>query len=225
MVLTNSGFKKISMPKDTQMQTDNDVIEEEAFFVYDGSDLDKLNSLKVALSCAEPILPELDRDLRIFKISDMSCLPDIEISEDFYNPSIDELRNEQRLRNEALEKSGMLRTKQMRERDEKLELRIYNFCMIRVRFPDNYILQATFKSNEKYKDLLELVQDCLEHNGTFDLFGHSLKKSSDMNSTLAECGLAPSALLEFRYNSTEASHQNTKFLKKSLIENSTLLTK
>jgi hypothetical protein len=66
------------------------------------------------------------------------------------------------------------------------------------------------------------VEECLEQKGAFDLFGHALKKTADMSSTLAECGLAPSALLEFRYSSAQTPHH---FLKKNLIENSNILTK
>ena len=134
------------------------------------------------------------------------------MSDEFYNTTIDEIKQQQKLRNEALENQGILRTKQMRERDEKIELRMYNYCVIRVRFPDDYILQAVFKSNEKMKNLYELVQDFLQVKSSFEFFGHSLKKSVNCNSTddymnvtMAEAGLAPSALINFRY--TDANEQ------------------
>ena len=46
-------------------------------------------------------------------------------------------------RTEAVEKEMMLRTRAMRERDEtKSVLRYYRFVLLRVRMPDNYIIQG-----------------------------------------------------------------------------------
>ena len=44
---------------------------------------------------------------------------------DFFSLSIDEIRKEQRLKTEALEREGMLRTKAMREREHERERRKY----------------------------------------------------------------------------------------------------
>lgn len=87
----------------------------------------------------------------------------------------------------------------MRERDEQIELRRYNFCLIRVKFPDDYILEAVFKSQETLGDLYDLVRENLEHGGLiFELVGPSLKKSATPSSSLAEAGLAPASLLYFK---------------------------
>lgn len=119
--------------------------------------------------------------------------------EDFFNLKVEELLKEQQLRNEALEKQGMLRTKAMRERDEQLELRRYNFCLIRVKFPDNYILEALFRTNETMSDLYELIKENMEQDDLiFELVGPSLKKSTALSNTLAEAGLAPASLLYFK---------------------------
>ena len=165
-------------------------------------------------------------------MTDNSALPEIDLSDEFYNATAEELKQQQKLRNEALETQGILRTKQMRERDEKLELRLYNYCLIRVRFPDNFILQAVFKSNEKLKALHELVQDSLDVKSPFEFFGHSLKKSNSssdlVNMTLAEAGLAPSALINMRYtNVEEQTHYGNKiyYLRKDLIENMSFISK
>ena len=102
--------------------------------------------------------------------------------------------------------------------------------MIRIRYPNDYILQATFKSNEPYAELYKFVQECLEYNSVpFELFGHSMKKSMTMNSSLAEAGLAPSAMLNFRWTEeslSEASRLGLNFkifLKHSLIEKAVYL--
>ena len=48
----------------------------------------------------------------------------------------------QAAKREAAEKLGMLRTKEMRERDRLQGLRKYRYSLIRVKFPDNIILQV-----------------------------------------------------------------------------------
>jgi UBX domain-containing protein 6 len=165
------------------------------------------------------VIPELDRDIQIFQSSSTTHLPDIDLSDEFYNATIDEIKQQQKMRNDALESQGILRTKQMRERDEKMEQRMYNYSLVRVRFPDDYILQAVFKSKEKMRDLNEFVQDCLRLKSSFEFFGHSIKKTpvaneDFLNVTLAEAGLAPSALINFRY--TNANEQSSLTANKSL---------
>jgi UBX domain-containing protein 6 len=45
-------------------------------------------------------------------------------------------------RSEEVDRSSQLRTRAMRERDEKNPVRIYRFTLLRVKFPDGYILQG-----------------------------------------------------------------------------------
>jgi UBX domain-containing protein 6 len=213
LVLKKSGFKP------TTIRT-NDV--EEDFFVYDNSDLTNLENLQSALSLGEPIIPELDRDLKIFKVTNTSKIADFELSDEFYNFTVEDLIKEQKLRNEAIEKSGMLRTKAMREKDEQLESRRYNYSLIRIRFPNDFFLQAVFKTSEKFDEIYKLVSECLETNSIpFDLIGHSLKKNATLSSTLGEIGLAPSAVLNFKWNIDGQITGNV--IKKSLIESASYL--
>jgi UBX domain-containing protein 6 len=164
-----------------------------------------LNSLKTYLSLAEPIRPELDRDIRVYHIGanpsrNVSEFGDL--GEDFYNVTVEELRREQALRNAALERLGMLRTRAMRRRDEQLELRRYNYSLIRVRFANSFVLQAIFKSSERYAAIHEFVSDYLEIGDVpFHFASQSLRRVPNMAvATLAEVGLAPSALLHFTYS-------------------------
>jgi UBX domain-containing protein 6 len=216
-ILTKSGFiKRSELNKDTNLQED--------YFVYESDELHKLERLKTILDISEPVVPQLDRDIKIFKSSENTILPETDLSSDFYNATFEEIKQQQRQRTEALEIQGIIRTKQMRERDEQSQLRLYNYCLIRVRFPDNFILQATFKSSEKFSQLHELVQECLEYKSSFEFFGHSLKKTSTsdyMNMTLAEAGLAPSSLVNFRYTDGEDQNlfSNKLYLKSELLQN------
>jgi UBX domain-containing protein 6 len=149
MVLKKSGFKAKSISKFEPSPNEPDVQIEvnEDFFVFEEDNLQNLEKLKEALSLGEPITAQLYRDLKVYRINlNSTSANNFDLGEEFYNLNIEEMRREQQLRNETLEKQGMLRTKAMRERDEQLELRRYNYCLIRVRFPNDYILQVLIKS-------------------------------------------------------------------------------
>ena len=73
--------------------------------------------------------------------------------------------------------------------------------------------------------MYHFIQSNLEYDYLpFELFGHSLKKTTIGSSTLAEAGLAPAALLNFKWNedsAAEAAQLNIilkHYVKKELIE-------
>ncbi len=73
--------------------------------------------------------------------------------------------------------------------------------------------------------MYHFIQSNLEYDYLpFELFGHSLKKTTVGNSTLAEAGLAPAALLNFKWNEdsiVEASQLNINlkhYIKMELVE-------
>lgn len=218
MLMANAGFKTKQFPKD-----DGSGDADDCFIFEMDEDLSKLENLKSSLAMVEPVLPELDRDIKIFKLShDDASFRNYKLSDeynmdDFFNLKVDELIREQALRNEALEKQGMLRTKAMRERDEQLELRRYNFCLIRVKFPDDYILEGLFRTNETLSEVYELVSENLVNDGIpFELAGPSLRKaSSSSTNTLAEAGLAPAALLYFKVSDLVGQNQLAELLQNS----------
>jgi len=231
LLLKKSGFKAVTLKKPPEQGIDGSETQED-FFVYEGDNLEKLESLKEALSLAEPIVPYLDRDLKIYRVSSKTSTDcrKFDLSDEFYNVSVEEMRKEHKLKMEAVEQQGMLRTKAMRERDEQLELRRYNYCLIRIRFPNDYILQALFKSTENFGTLYEFVQEQLEYDSVpFELFGHSLKKNLELTATLAEAGLAPAALINFKWNENSMQEANqrginlNRYIKASLIENAVAL--
>jgi len=232
LVLKKSGFKATAIKK-SETNSEGLVIDsEEDYFIYEGDNLEKLENLKEALSLGEPIMPILDRSLKIFRVSSKSSVDcrKFDLSEDFYNIGVEELRKEHKIKMETIEKQGMLRNKAMRDRDEQLELRRYNYCLIRVRFPNDFILQAMFKSSETYEILYQFIQEQLQFDTVpFELFGHSLKKTVELSSTLAEAGLAPAALINFKWNEnsiTEAAQMSLNldfYLKGSLIEEALML--
>lgn len=171
---------------------------EEEFYVMSAekaADIPSLETLLDALETAEPIKSELDRGTRVLQLS--AILEKIELPPVFYNLTKDDIKREQQLKSEAVEQSMVLKTKAMREREAERELRRYRFCLIRVRFPDDIILQGTFYSWEKLSHLKEFINENLNNEISYSLIsptGHRL--TSDDNS-LAELGLAPAAVVNF----------------------------
>ncbi|XP_061457506.1 UBX domain-containing protein 6 [Rhineura floridana] len=187
------GFEKTTLSVLGQEDTTED------FYVLKEDALGKLGDLKEhkeKLMSGEPVRAQLDRQLRIFKPSPQASR--FELPSDFFNLTAEELRREQRLRTEAVEKASMLRTKAMREKDEQRERRKYNYALLRVRFPDGYILQGTFYAREPVSSLYQFVRETLQTDWLpFELLVPGGHKLTDESVALNEHGLVPSALLTF----------------------------
>ncbi|KAL2720906.1 UBX domain-containing protein 6 [Vespula squamosa] len=203
----------------------NDV--EENFLVWnpDASSLDDLTMLVEALKSAEIIPLEVDRNLQVLlpsQVNEMTELP-----ESFFNITLEELKKEQKLRQlqgdmaEAIERNQILRTKAMREKDEERELRRYRFTLIRIRFPDNIILQGTFSVHDKYKEVVEFVKENLINADIpflLLLVGQKIREN-DYDKTLLELRLIPACLLKFSYENVEGKNLDTSagYLKESVL--------
>ena len=193
--LQAAGFEQKTLPGPQEVEEEFFVMNEER-----ATNIEGLKSLKEILLTAEPIKPELDRNTKVFYPS--SRANHIELPSEFYNITPEEMKKEQQRRADAAEKLGMLRTKEMREREQMRELRKYRYCLIRVRFPDGVILQGTFRATEKIEAVMEFTHENLEHDWMpFCLStqtGHKLEDSE--GSTLAELSLAPASVLNFAWN-------------------------
>ncbi|XP_038633160.1 UBX domain-containing protein 6 isoform X3 [Scyliorhinus canicula] len=117
---------------------------EEDFYVLNEEFLttfEDLKQYKDELLSAEPVRAQLDRRIQVFRPSSQAAK--FELPSEFYNLTADEIKREQLMRSEALDRMTKLRTKAMRERDEQREMKKYNYTLLRVRFPDGYILQGS----------------------------------------------------------------------------------
>ncbi|NWT37101.1 UBXN6 protein, partial [Chroicocephalus maculipennis] len=161
--------------------------------------LEDLKDYKEQLLSSKPVRAQLDRQLCVFKPSPEAAR--FELPDDFYNLTAEEIKREQRLRTEAVEKASMLRTRAMREKEEQREMRKYNYTLIRVRFPDGYILQGTFYARESVSVLYNFVREALRDDWLpFELLGPGGLKLTDENLAFNECGLVPSALLTLAWD-------------------------
>lgn len=150
---------------------------------------------------AEAIRPELDRGLQILMPS--QAAQRVELPSDFFWLTAEEIKKEQQWKTEQAERSLMLRTRAMREREEKAALKKYRFTLIRVKFPDGPVLQGTFKVNETLQDIRLFVCDALQDPSTeFNLVSPTgvVNQPEGQESTLLDLQLCPSAILHFTPN-------------------------
>ncbi|XP_017891285.1 UBX domain-containing protein 6 [Ceratina calcarata] len=181
---------------------------EEDFLVWssDSCSMDDLTTLLEALKTAEPMPLELDRNLQV--LLPMQASKRTELPPSFYNLKPEDIKREQQLRTEACEKNQMLRTRKMRERDKEQERKKYKFALIRVKFPDNLILQGTFSVHENFQSVVDFVTENLVCNDKpfclRQLPDTTFNKDS-FDKTLLDLGLFPAALLMFVW--ADASRQ------------------
>ena len=193
--LQAAGFERQTLPGPQGVDEDFFVMTDER-----ANNIEGLKSLKEILLNAEPIRPELDRNRKVFYPSARAS--HIEVPNEFYSITPEEMKKEQQRRADAADKLGMLRTKEMREREHMRELRKYRYCLIRVRFPDGVILQGTFRATDKLDAVMEFIRENLENDWMpFNLTaqtGHSFGDSE--GSTLAELNLAPASVINFAFD-------------------------
>lgn len=163
-------------------------------------DLELLSAMKDCLLSAEPVTAELSRDTTVLTPTAGPQPPPV-LPQAFFNITKEEIKKEQQIKSEVVERESMLRTKAMREKEEIKARRKYKFCLIRIRFPDNYMVQGTFGVYESLAAVMEWVTDCLETPLPFQLndsvTGAKLEES---DVTLIELGLVPTAVIAFAWD-------------------------
>ncbi|XP_054014925.1 UBX domain-containing protein 6 [Hylaeus anthracinus] len=210
--LNAAGFRQIKL-------LHNDV--EEDFLVYnpENCSIEDVVMLEEALKSVEPIPLELDRNLQV--LLPMAASKRSELPPNFFNITPEEIQREQQLRTECVERNQMLRTKAMREKDEKQRLRKYKFSLIRIKFPDDIILQGTFFVHDEYVVVVEFVRENLANNERpfclRKLAGKTFDKEC-LNKTLLELELFPAVLLVFSWeNDSDKANESTGYLKEELL--------
>ncbi|XP_060814029.1 UBX domain-containing protein 6 [Bombus pascuorum] len=187
----------------------------------DNCDIEDITMLLEALKTAQPIPLELDRNLQV--LLPMQANKRTELPSSFFNLTAEDIEKEQQLRTEAIERDQMFRTKAMRERDEKKRLRKYKFSLIRIKFPDNLILQGTFSVQESFQNVVDFVSENLINNERpFSLkkLPQTIFSEDSFDKTLLELELFPAVILMFfwKSKSEETSHnESVGYLKEELL--------
>ncbi|XP_078684794.1 UBX domain-containing protein 6-like [Branchiostoma floridae x Branchiostoma belcheri] len=187
-------------------------------------DLDTLKSYVEVLTTTQPLKFKVDRMMQVLQPTDH--VADFHLPDAFYNLTTDEIKREQQERTDAVQKSFQLRTKAMRERDEQQNLRRYNFTLIRVRFPDNLLLQGVFRAQERLSTLVQFVRDALVSDWLpFVLSSATGQRLEEEEVSFAELGLVPAAVVNFTWDPSimadiaaqQGAATNNQYLKPELL--------
>uniref|UniRef100_A0A0X3NVX7 UBX domain-containing protein 6 n=2 Tax=Schistocephalus solidus TaxID=70667 RepID=A0A0X3NVX7_SCHSO len=176
-------------------------------------DLTHLKSMLELLETAQPIVPLVFRDTTVLQAAGtrVRALTRDELPADFFTVSREDLRRLMDQQQKAMEESGMLLTKAMRERLKTRERRLYRFVLIRIRLPGELVLQGTFQASETLDDVRAWVLDCLDNQAVvFKLWSPpgvpGLGRSptarvalEDGFASLVDLGLAPCSLLTLSF--------------------------
>lgn len=207
--------------------------EDRESIVYQENSVEALTLARDTLEGSQPIQVELDRNVNIFQAgSGRNSVPAVQLLPQdprFYQMTGNEVLRQKQRQKEIVEKEEMLRTKAMRERDEKSDLNIqYKYTVIRVRFPNGTIIQAIFPARDCLSSLFEFLRTkCLSYDwlpfiltSTAD---RRIYSSQDENGlTFLQADLVPAAIVSFQWNERavrEVQGQKPDFSVENFIKN------
>ncbi|CAF1252176.1 unnamed protein product [Adineta steineri] len=179
--------------------------------IYQERSIEPLQLARDTLLNGEPIQVQLDRNLKIFRpTKERPAIPPVQLLPQdplFYQTTVGDVLREKQRQKDILDKEQMLRTKAMRERDEKAESNVqYKYTVIRIRMPNEIILQVIFQSHDPLSLLFDYLRSyCLVHDWLpFSLISNvgrqAYTSQEEHSSTFNQCGLVPAALLSFRWD-------------------------
>ncbi|KAI9287655.1 hypothetical protein BC943DRAFT_350567 [Umbelopsis sp. AD052] len=144
--------------------------------------------------------PAIDRDIKVMSPNQGGAPSQVPVPESFYKltpAEIKQLYQSQVNKRQALD-NAPLKTKQMRNQEEKERMKKYPKTTIRVTFPDGLILQINFLSSEKISTLYNVIRSTLRNSDReFILCLPPRRQLVDMNETLFKAGLAPQSKVTF----------------------------
>lgn len=141
-------FKAVGfVESDLRNETTNEI---ETFLVIFEPNVTLLSNSLTDLLNGSSVSIKLFRNPKVYLIDPTKPMPKPIISSDFYNLSSEEIRKMQELRIKEVERLTTFRTSKVRNLDAIVSpTRIYKYTVIRVRFPNNYILEVNFFLNYK----------------------------------------------------------------------------
>lgn len=155
------------------------------------------------LETGEPLPLKLHRNPKVFFLEQGKKISDPKLSSDFFAHTSAEIKKEQDAKTAEVEKMLSLRTREMRERDEMGQSCKYKYTLLRIKFPNSFVLQGTFGVHEEFGAVREFVYPYLEEV-ELPLFvlkdPVSGKEFEDHKKTLGELKLVPAAVINFEWD-------------------------
>lgn len=177
--------------------------------------IELLIQLSEALDLSEIITLDIDRNMKVLLPSQIKS---VNLPPDFFRITPDEIKKEQQIRSQALEEASILKTKAMRENEERRFAKNFKYSLVRIRFPDGLYLQGTFGSHEKLSTVFDFVNGALHHESAeFSLISPDGQKYSieESEQQLVALRLVPNATLNFGYEGE--SRRLQEYLKEELL--------
>ncbi|OAP05930.1 PUX1 [Arabidopsis thaliana] len=143
---------------------------------------------------------KLGREVRVFETSSISQRPSQVSSADDESDDFYEFTPADFYRLLATKKEDKsLKTRKIREAEEAARRSKLTKAVIRVRFPDNHTLEATFHPSEKIQGLIDLVKRVVAHPDVpFYLYTTPPKKQiKDFSQDFYSAGFVPGAIVYF----------------------------
>lgn len=146
----------------------------------------------------------LDRDFKMFTSSDIALNDSMAVSDDFFELTVSEVKKQQQNRILEVERDSMLMTKKMREMiSQKSTRKKALFTRIRIKFPNDLLIQGTFSVDEKLKNLREFIEEKFEINSTYMFIAPPAHyfELADEDKTFSELDLQPAVQLMLKPSS------------------------
>ncbi|TKR62514.1 hypothetical protein L596_026458 [Steinernema carpocapsae] len=150
----------------------------------------------------DDICLKLYRDPTVFKIDPNQQFKAPDLSKDFFQFTVEEVKRMQQDRSNEVESLSILKTQEMQDREAAGKSTIYKYTLIRVRFPNGYLLQATFGAREPFKKVREFVCERLQNSfGSFVLKDSVTSKAiTEDDKTMTQHRFCPTALFYFQWD-------------------------
>eukprot|EP00741_Cyanophora_paradoxa_P005188 tig00000852_g5028.t1 len=126
-----------------------------------------------------------------------------EVPDDFFEFTVEDLAIVQRAAHAS--DGDLLLTRKLREEMEARRRRRYAKCLIRVRFPDRFVLQGTFAARERVADVYDFVRQRLAAPRPFYLYvAPPVQRVAESGTSVHAAGLTPATLLNFAFEGAPA---------------------
>ena len=146
-----------------------------------------------------PPVPPGPTDVKVLVAPEGQPMRFDEVGDDFYALTPAEAKAIMEANAAKRAKEERFLTREQREAERMKSRRLYRKAMIRVRFPDGIVLQATFAASSPVSLILTWVEEALREPGQpFELAIARGQPLSELTMSIEHSDLAPAALLNFR---------------------------
>ncbi|XP_017875870.1 tether containing UBX domain for GLUT4, partial [Ceratina calcarata] len=159
-----------------------------------------------------------ERNALVFNQATIQGVPRDELPDEFYDVTVEDakvlLRDIKRYR-EELEDAPFLTNslRQLNEEKRKLsQLGKYRYTIIRIQFPDQFVLQGLFKPTETVQAIKDFIKTYLiDANSDFIIFTTPPKQNLNPNAHLIDENLVPCAVIHYSGSSALRPEVKQKF--------------